>query len=69
MKVYLTSNIPIQTLRESYTNGAPADFLLEDLLEIAQHNDTCVVNELSIALEKLKNKKIKFLYEIEIKEF
>lgn len=68
MKVFLTSNIPIATLREKYSHGAPADFLLDDLIELSQRNDTNIVNDLNIALDQLKNKKIKFIYELEIKE-
>jgi len=68
MKIYLTSNIPIATLREKYSHGPPADFLLDDLIELSQRNDTCIVNDLEIALNQLKNKKIKFIYEIIIKE-
>lgn len=69
MKIYITSNIPIATLRENYTHGAPADFLIDDLIELSQRNDTCIVNDLEIALNQLKNKKVKFIYEVNIKEF
>lgn len=68
MKVYLTSNIPIATLREIYSKGPPADFLFDDLIELSQRNDTCIVNDLEIALDKFKKNKIKFIYEIDIKE-
>lgn len=68
MKIYITSNIPIATLREKYTHGPPADFLLDDLIELSQRNDTNIVNDLEIAINQLKSKRIKFIYEIEIKE-
>jgi hypothetical protein len=68
MKIYLTSNIPIPTLRETYTHGPPADFLIDDLLVLCESNDTNFVNELEIALEQLKSRRIKYIYELEIKE-
>ncbi len=68
MKLYLISNIPIGTLREKYSQDPPADFLFDDLIELSQRNDTCLVNDLSLALDRFKNKNIKFIYEIDIKE-
>ena len=68
MKVFLVSNIPISSLREKYSSGPPADFVIEDLVEVASLNDTCYVDELEIALSKMNRNKAKFLYEINIKE-
>ncbi len=68
MIVYLVSNIPIATLREKYSNDPPADFLLEDLIELGQRHDTYFINDLNVAMDKLKSKRSKFVYQIEVKE-
>jgi len=68
MKIYIASKMPIATLRENYSQGPPADFLIDDLLEISELNTTCILNDLEIALNKIKTKKANFIYEIEIKE-
>lgn len=68
MKIYLTSNIPIATLLETYTSIPPAEFLLDDLIELSKDNESFVINDLEIALGKIKSKKSKFIYEINIKQ-
>jgi len=69
MKIYLTSNIPLLTLREKYSNDPPAEFLIEDLIDLLKENETNVLNDLSIAISQLKSSKIKFIYELDVKEF
>jgi hypothetical protein len=68
MKIYITSNIPITTLGEKYTHGPPADFIMDDLIELSQRNDTNFVDTLEIALEQRKSRRIKYIYEVEVKE-
>lgn len=68
MKIYIVSNVPIATLREKYSHDPPADFLLEDLIELSQRNDTYFLDNIEIVMSKLKDKKAKFIYEVDIKE-
>jgi hypothetical protein len=74
MKIYLTSNIPISTFDPASIVGMnvsknpPADFLIEDIINIFQYEGTTAVNTKEIALAKLALKKAKYIYSVEIKE-
>ena len=74
MKIYLTSNVPVGTfdpvsivgLNES--KNPPADFLIEDIIQLFQYVGTTAVNTKEIALAKKDAKKAKYVYSVEINE-
>lgn len=74
MKIFLVSNVPIGTfdpvsiigLNES--KNPPADFLIEDLIDLFRYEGTIAVNSEKVALDKIEAKKAKYIYSVEIKE-
>lgn len=69
MSIFIGSKIPILSLLERYKNNStPADFLVDDLIELFNHNDTCAVNDLKILFEKREKGQIKKMYKISVEE-
>ena len=74
MKIYLTSNVPVGVFDPTSIVGLnasknpPADFLIEDIINLFQYEGTTAVNTKEIALSKRTLKKAKYIYSVEIKE-
>jgi hypothetical protein len=68
MQIYLTANQPIAALIEKYQNGPPADFIVEDIIELFRDNDTCAVDNIDIAADKKRSGHAKYFYVISVEE-
>lgn len=74
MKIFLTSNVPVSTFDPASIVGLnasknpPADFLIEDIIDIFRYDGTAAVNTEEIAIAQKKAKKAKYVYSLEIKE-
>lgn len=74
MKIFLTSNVPIGTFDPASIIGLndsknpPADFVIEDIIDLFRYEGTAAVNTKEVALAKLYNKKAKYIYSVEIEK-
>lgn len=74
MKIYLTSNVPVSVFDPASIVGLnasknpPADFLIEDIIDIFKYEGSSAVNTKEIALAKKRDNKAKYVYSVEIKE-
>ena len=74
MKIFLTSNVPVSTFDPASIVGCnasknpPADFLIEDIIDLFRYDGTAAVNTEEIALAKKEAKEAKYIYSVEIKE-
>jgi hypothetical protein len=74
MKIYLTSNVPVSAFDPASIIGLnasknpPADFLIEDIIDIFRYEGSSAVNTEEIALSKKRENKAKYIYSVEIKK-
>lgn len=74
MKIFLISNVPVATfdpvsiLGLNASKNPPADFVIEDIIDLFRYNDTAAVNTEEIALDQKKANKAKYIYSVEIKK-
>jgi len=64
MKIYIATNTAIF----DFDDTAPADLLIDEIVDIAQDNSTCAMNDLQIAKARLTSGKSQHLYCFEIKK-
>ena len=64
MKIYIATNSPIF----DFDGSAPADLVVDEVVDIAQDNSTCAINDLHVAMSRLKSGRSKHLYCFEIKK-